>query len=166
MTEMTPEQAAAAEKMAEALHHQEMNEIVSLGRTEYGSEAFDDASQTVASKLGERALPVTAALRQFDFPHRIVQHLADNPNDLEAISKLPINRMLVELARIESRMAPNGRVNTFADPMWKSPTLKGRVSDADWNRGAGDAMSEAAFSKEFDRRMAERYERKRARGWG
>jgi hypothetical protein len=107
-----------------------------------------------------------AAMRQFDFPHRIVQHLADNPNDLEAISKLPTARMIVEIARIESRMAPNGRVNAFADPAWKAPAARGRVSDADWGRGFGDTMSDAAFNKEFDRRQAERYERKRAKGWG
>jgi hypothetical protein len=54
MVEVTPEQAAAAEKMAEAQHHREVNEIIDLGRNEYGSESFDDASQTVASKLGDK----------------------------------------------------------------------------------------------------------------
>jgi hypothetical protein len=138
-----------------------VSEIIDLGRREYGSEQFDADSQAVAEKLGNRTQEFMVLARQMDHPHRIIKHLADNTNALDAISKMPTPRAIVELARIESRSASYGHVQTFAQPAWKSPEMKGRVSDADWATNGGANLSDREWNREFDRRWAERRARRR-----
>ncbi|HEY8006033.1 MAG TPA: hypothetical protein VIE66_04350 [Methylocella sp.] len=151
----------AAQAIALQTHAKELGEIIELGRTEFGTGNFDDASQIVADKLGPRTQEAVAMLRQFDFPHRLVAELANAPEKLEKLAKMPAGRLAAELARIESRMTSNGHAITGADPAWKGPTVRGRVSDADWKKSFGEGMSEAAFDKEFRRRQAGRAARRR-----
>ncbi len=146
------------------VHLHEVNEIVSLGRETYGHDQFDADSQVVADKLGVRTAEFMALARQFDNPHKLVKHFADRPGELEALSKLPTARILTEISRIEARSAPYGHAVTRADPLWKSDASKGgRISNADWNRGVADSLTDAQFDREFNRRQAERRERRG--GW-
>jgi hypothetical protein len=72
------------------------------------------------------------------------------------LAKLSPARQAVEISRIEAQMAPHGHVNTGTDRLWKSPAVRGRISDEDWARTAGEGLSDAAWNREFDRRMKER----------
>jgi hypothetical protein len=96
------------------------------------------------------------ALRQFDKPHDVLVHLANNPQRLKQIAKLNTARQVVELARVESQLSSFGHTQTGADPAWKLPSAKGgRVSDDEWHAG-GDNLSDSKWHAEFDRRQRER----------
>ena len=88
----------AAQAIALQTHAKELGEIIELGRTEFGTGNFDDASQIVADKLGPRTQEAVAMLRQFDFPHRLVAELANAPEKLEKLAKMPAGRLAAELA--------------------------------------------------------------------
>jgi hypothetical protein len=158
LTQQELDHLVAQNKMAVAQHEKEVNEIVAIGQDNYGAQVFDDASQTIADKLGPRAQELMLLAKQFDAPHRLIVELSNNPEQLERLGKMPTARMITELARIESRMAPHGHVSTGAAPAWKGQK-GGRVSDTDWRANAGDNLSDKAWSREFDRRMAARGQR-------
>jgi hypothetical protein len=141
---------------AAAQHQHDLGEIIELGRKEFGSDAFDADSEVVAGKLGVKTAEFMWLAKQMDHPHRLVKHLADNPKRLEALAQMPLARQAVELARIESQSAPHGHVSTYAQPAWQAPEMRGRVSDSDWNANGGANLSDKAWHKEYDRRMAER----------
>jgi hypothetical protein len=136
--------------------------IIEVGRAHFGAAGFDEASQVVAETLGDKTNAVMDTLRQFDKPHEVIAHLANNEGQLKALAKLSPARQAIEIARIEAQMASNGHVNTGADPLWKTPAVRsGRVSDEDWSRSFGEGLSERQFDKEFWRRQEERAKRRR-----
>jgi hypothetical protein len=147
-------------KAALAEHHKEVNAIIELGRGEFGRDQFDQDSQVVAQKLGNRTQEAMALLRQFDAPHRLIKHFADNESALDAFSKMNTARQITELARIEARSSSYGHVRTGADPAWKTPAGRGRMSNEDWNATGGDALSDAEWHREYDRRQAQRRRRR------
>ena len=152
-------QMSPQEQMALAQHAKEVEAIVALGRENHGDASFDRASQEVADAIGqERLQPFVAALKQFDRPDTVLMHLATNPDRLERISKLPLQRQLVEIAKIEAEHAPHGHSrDTGAQPLWTRPEARanGRVSDDVWRRG-GDDLSDDKWFAEFDRRQEKR----------
>jgi hypothetical protein len=153
----TDPQGGARQQMAEARFQKDISDIVDIGRTEFGSDTFDQHSHVIAEKFGDRRREFMAVASQFDAPHRIIVHLSDNPRRLETIAKLPTHRMIAEIAKIESEMSPHGHSETFAEPSWRRPESRtGRVSDSDWKRNYGANLSDAQFDKEFNRRMTER----------
>jgi hypothetical protein len=156
-------QARAAAEMQEAAFQRDAEKITELGRETFGAQVFDDAVSTVAGKLGPDGVRVfTQIVSQFDQPHAVVKHLADNEGRLEALGKMPVPRVITEIARIESQMAPHGYTPTGNDPAWKKlPRGGSRMSDSDWNSGLSDKLTDQQFHKEWDRRAAERSKRVR-----
>jgi hypothetical protein len=150
--------AQAQHEMALAQHQHEVDRIVEIGRQTFGSKQFDEDSAVFAEALGDKTLPVMAALRQFDAPHAIVKHLADNPRRLAEIAKMPDARQIVELARIESQAAPHGHTETSREPAWKaSPPDSSRVSDEEWRANGGSRLTDDQWTREFNRRHKERF---------
>lgn len=157
-----PQYIEAQNRIAAETHAREVDQIIEIGRNQFGAANFDDAADVVAKKLGPRSQEFMAIARQFDRPHEIVAHLANNESRLDQLSKLSTERQIIELGRIEAQFAPHGNVNTGADPLWKTPAVRsGRVSDEEWSRHAGEGLSERQWAREFDRRMAERSKRVR-----
>jgi hypothetical protein len=150
------------ERMAEAQHAIDVGEIIEIGRKHFGTATFDEASDTVAKALGGGKIQHFMNIaRQFDRPHELVNHLAGNERQLQELAKMSPARQIVELGRIEARMAPHGHVPTGADPLWKTPAVRNsRVSDEDWGRSYGEGMSDKAFDKEFWRRQEQRAKRR------
>jgi hypothetical protein len=157
---MTPEEVEALQARYPQHAQQpslakDIDQIVEVGRTQFGNAGFDDASQVVAETLADKTNAVMATIAQFDRPHEIIAHLANNEPQLKALAKLSPARQAVELARIEAQMTSNGHVNTGAEPLYKQPALRsGRVSDEDWSRSFGEGLSDAQWFKQFDRRQA------------
>jgi hypothetical protein len=149
------EQARATQQT----HQLEVNAIVDAGREKLGSERFDEMSATVAQALGARVGEFMGAARQFDSPVELIEKLADDPRELERISKLPTARMLVEIARIESRLNPSGHAVTTTDPVWKKKAVG--FKEADWNTPLQDRLDDKSYDKIFFKRMEERAARRR-----
>jgi hypothetical protein len=149
------EQARAAQQT----HQLEVNAIVDAGRERHGSDRFDEMSATVAEKLGDRTAEFMQAARQFDSPVELIERLADDPRELERLAKLPTARMLVEIARIESRLNPSGHAVTTTDPVWKRKSIG--FKEADWNTPLQDRLSDREYNKIFEKRMAERWSKRR-----
>jgi hypothetical protein len=149
--------AAAQQQMAVAQHIKECNEITEVGRETFGTAVFDEAAETVVGELGpEKTAQFMALARGFDKPAEVIKHLSDNPSRLKQLAKLNAERQAIEIARIESQLAPHGHTDTGSNPAWKLPSARGgRVSDEEWHRG-GDNLSDAAWHREFDRRTKER----------
>jgi hypothetical protein len=91
---------------------------------------------------------------KFNMPDKIIADLANDPARLEKFSKLNAHQQAVEAARMESRYASHGHVQTGAEPAWRSTHKNsGRVSDSDWKSNFGAGLSDAAWNREFDRRQ-------------
>lgn len=152
-------QMSPQEQIALAQHAKEVEQIVELGRQNHGDASFDRASQEVADAIGqERLQPFVAALKQFDRPDDVLMHLSNNPDRLERIAKLPLQRQITEIAKIEAEHSPHGHSrDTGAQPLWTRPEARknGRVSDDVWRRG-GDELSDDQWFREHDRRIEAR----------
>jgi hypothetical protein len=140
-------------------HQLEVNAIVDAGREKLGSARFDEISATVAEKLGGKLGEFMSAARQFDSPVELIETLADDPRTLERLATLPTARMLVEIARIESRLAPSGHAVTTTDPVWKRKSIG--FKEADWNTPLQDRLSDKEYDKVFFKRQEERAARRR-----
>jgi hypothetical protein len=163
MTDEEQRLLQAQQDMLVAEHLKEVGEISEIGRTVLGREEWDNAEQTVTAALGspERIGAFAGALRGMDKPVEILSHLANNPTRLAEFSKLPPQRQLVEMSRIEAEHSSYGNVRTGRAPQWKNPEVRsGRVSDEEWARTGGSALDDSRWNREFDRRMAERSEKK------
>ena len=91
---------------------------------------------------------------KFNMPDRVLMDLTNDTARLERFSKLTPHQMAIEIARMESRYASHGHVETGAEPAWKATHKSGgRVSDADWKHNFGAGLSDAAWNREFDRRQ-------------
>jgi hypothetical protein len=149
----------AAKEAQEAMSQlcKEVDGIIDVGRANFGSRSFDDASQVVAEVLGQKSQGVMDILRGFDKPHDVIMHLAQNEGALKQLAKLSPQRQAIEISRIEGQLSPYGHVATGAEPAWKQPEARrGRASDDNWRTTGGHGLSDAAWSREHDRRMAER----------
>jgi hypothetical protein len=135
----------------------ESSALIQTGQERWG-ERFNEASQVVADKLGPEKVPGFMDVnRQMDLGPDIIMHLADNPGRLEALARLPVERMSTELARIEAQMSPHGRVTTDPNAAWKQTSSRtGRVSDVDWKRNHGANLTDEQWHREFDRREREK----------
>ena len=142
----------------------DVKKFVDVGQREFGTERFDAASQALANAVGGRLNETLAVLRQADAPHRLVVELADDPQRLERFAKLSPERQRAEISLRENRNAPYGRALASADPLYKNPAFSGGpVSDADWNSGIADRMSDKDAFAEIDRRIEERVKRRGGR---
>jgi hypothetical protein len=145
-------------------HNTEVAEIVKIGQREFGAERFDKASQAFHDALGERTQATMQVLRHSQTPHRHIVEIAEDPQKLERFAKHSIEGQRAEISSKENRNASYGRVTVAADPAWKSPALSGKpVSDADWNSGIADRMSDKDAFAEIDRRWRERAEKRGGR---
>ncbi len=153
------QQQQQEQRAAIQTHQLEVNAIVDAGREKLGSERFDEMSATVAEKLGDKVGEFMAAARQFDSPVELIEKLADDPRELERLAKLPTARMLVEIARIESRLAPSGHAITTADPVWKRKSIG--FKDSDWGTPLQDRLSDSEYNKQFEKRMQARWAKRR-----
>lgn len=142
---------------------EDIHQIITVGQANYGSRNFDEACQVVADALGTKSGQMMEVLRQFDMPHDVIMTLASDKRRLDQFAKLSPQRQAIEVARIEAQRAPYGHVDTGGAPAWKRPEARqGRVSDDLWRTTAGDSIKDdATWSREFDRRMAERSKRVR-----
>jgi hypothetical protein len=147
------------QRAAQQTHQLEVNAIVDAGRERHGSDRFDEMSATVAEKLGNRTAEFMSAARQFDSPVELIERLADDPRELERLAKLPTARMLVEIARIESRLAPSSHAVTTTDPVWKRKSIG--FKEVDWNGPLQDRLSDKEYDKIFQKRQEERAARRR-----
>ena len=138
---------ALAEREANEIqtHTKEVSEIVKIGQREYG-ERFDKASQALVDKLGDRVQQTMQVLRHSQEPHKHIMELGDDAARLEEFAKLSADAQRAEIAYRENRSAPFGRVTAAADPLWKSPVMKGEgMSDADWGSGKADRLTDKQF---------------------
>jgi CO/xanthine dehydrogenase Mo-binding subunit len=162
---VTPEEAAAlqqhyAQQQAQPSLEKDIRDIVEIGRTHFSTATFDDQSQTVADVLGDKKNQVLQILAEFDRPHEVIAHLAQNEAQLKKLATLSPARQVIEIGKIEARLSSS--VNTGADPLWKTPAVRsGRVSDADWKTSFGEGLDDKRFDKEFWRRQEERGKRRR-----
>ena len=113
-------------------HSKTVEQLVEYGRNEHGSQNFDDASQVFVQALGqERAQQVLADLVKFNAPDRVIVDLSNDTARLEKFAKLTPHQQAVEIARMESRYASHGHVETGSEPAWQQTHKKGgRVSDS------------------------------------
>jgi hypothetical protein len=157
MTEYEVEQLKAT-LAAQGSHKQSsvMDQLVEVCRTNFGEENFDRAAEVVVSKLGqERADVLRRALPSTNNPGEIITHLESNPNRLESMAKMSQDDFVFEIARIEAERGP--RTAHGNEPAWMNQAKHGgRVSDARWAATGGDELSDRAWHREFDRRMAAR----------
>ena len=133
-------QMSPQEQIAQAQHEQEVQAIVELGRANHGDAVFDQTCQQVADAIGqERLQPFIVALKQFDSPDAVLTHLANNPDRLERISKLPLQRQIVEIAKIESEHSSHGHSHdTLAQPRWTRPEARAaKISTAQFRKDGG-----------------------------
>jgi hypothetical protein len=138
-------------------HKAEVDEIVKLGQRKYGAR-FDEASETLAKALGDRTQQTMQVLRHSQTPHQHIMDLAADPQRLERFAKLPIEAQRAEISSQEKGNAPYGRVIVAADPAWKNPGKNGTelMSDADWNSGASDLLSDEDFFRNANARVEKR----------
>ena len=146
---------------AESAHRNEVAAIIQQGQEQYGSSQFDDISNTVATALGAGTANFMTAVRAFDNPTEIIRHLGENPDRLDRFAKLPAARQLVELAKIQGEMSPNGTFATAADPAWKKSAGGRRMSERDFASPLQDTLSDAAYDEIFFKKMDRRYGRTR-----
>jgi hypothetical protein len=133
-------QMSPQEQIAVAQHAKEVEAIVELGRQNHGDASFDRSCADVADAIGqERLQPFVAALKQFDRPDDVLMHLANNPDRLERISKLPLQRQIVEIAKIESEHSSYGHsYDTLAQPRWTRPEARApKISTAQFRKDGG-----------------------------
>ncbi len=112
VAQMSEQQQAALRQLA-----QDTKTLVEVGRETYGAGSFDDACVEFTSACGDRQTEAVHVLMQFDRPHEIIAHLANNPDWLKQFAKLPTHRQVIEAGRIEAQLSSHGHVETVADPM-------------------------------------------------
>jgi hypothetical protein len=153
---------AAQAQIYQQQHAQDTSALIEVGRGNFGAREFDEASQALADAVGPRIREVVDVIRGFDKADAIIHHLANNPTRLEQFAKLNPERQKVEAARIEAQMSNFGHVHTGHQPAWKDPEIRnGRTTDDNWRRTGGANLSDKAWSREHDRRMAQRHKE----GW-
>jgi hypothetical protein len=151
------------QKQAQQLHAR-ASKIVEVGRKEYGHDRFDGASQAVADALGDRLQQTIGVLSESDTPHRHIVELAEDERRLQEFARLAPERQRAELALRQNRTAPFGYSRASAEPAYLTPAFSGnRMSDADWNSGAADNLSESQWQKQWEARQKERTERRGGR---
>jgi hypothetical protein len=151
------------QKQAQQLHAR-ASKIIEVGRKEFGHDRFDGASQAVADALGERLPQTIAVLQEFDTPHRHIVELAEDERRLQEFARLGPERQRAELSLRQNRTAPFGYSRASAEPAYLTPAFSGdRMSDADWNSGAADNLSESQWQKQWEARQKERTERRGGR---
>lgn len=149
------QQAQQLNRQASQQHNQELDVLVDVGRTHYGTRAFDEAAAAVVGVLGEKKDQVTTMLRELEKPQDVLMHLAENEAQLKALVQLSPARQRTELARIEARMTSYGHVPTGSEREWIRPESRtGRTSDQDWKASFGSNLSDRQWNAEFDRRQA------------
>ena len=171
LTPQDVQQLRHLQSLSDQVQHQaltqnaDVQKIVSVGQREYGTEKFDAASQAFANAIpAERLNDTLAVLRQADAPHRFIVELSDDPQKLERFARLSPERQRAEISLRENRAAPYGRALASADPLYKSAALSGGpVSDADWNSGIADRMSDKDAFAEIDRRWEEKCKKRGGR---
>jgi hypothetical protein len=145
--------AAALRDMAVVQHSQDMQQIIGAGRSTYGTAEFDNASERVSKAFGEQVGVLTEALRAYDRPGDLVMELAKRGDDelanLQRAARGTPTRLLAQLAKMESQIAPN---QTYADetPSWRKVDHTGRISRDAFFSGDSDSTGDKAWSRAFD----------------
>jgi hypothetical protein len=147
----TPEQliarAQAQAAMAQEQLNRNVNTVIQQGYEDYGQGTFDTLSQDLSDAIGkENVGPVMASIIQCDAPTRVIQHLAEFPDEAKRIASMPPARRQAALARIENQVMPNGPGNVGADPAWV-----GRAKGGE-SRSLGDDVSDAVWERNFKRK--------------
>jgi hypothetical protein len=155
-------QAQAAEAQQQQAHLNAAQKAIQIGREEFGTDRFDTA-RAAFSDLSEQSVAVL--LNSDDAPRHIVE-LANDPEALKKFKELPLNRQQQFLDRRQKDLAPYGHVHTGPTPQWQMRDNSGRLSDSNWNSRAQDFLSDDQWSKEYDRRMAKRFEDRKWKGRG
>lgn len=162
-------QENSAQEQQEAYAKQVMLEgraISERGQIIWGRQTWDDAvgavSKQISQRLGcseaEAQMRLAHDIRHYDRPDELIMHLAGNSDRMDRILGMTPQQQQVEFARIESQMSPFGRPSEGKRPAWQTVSNDGsRVSDSDWSRSGGSALSDQNFSREWDRRMSERF---------
>ena len=96
----------AASAVAQQAHAKKTGAIIDAGRDEFGVKAFDQASQAVADDFGPAVGLFIEALHELPDSHKVIMHLAANPDIAEAIAVMPPHRMGAALAREAAKLAP------------------------------------------------------------
>lgn len=136
MTDTPEEQALKSYQSA-------VDQIVGLGREDYGDQSFDEMSGEIASAIGAaHIVPFMVSVAETDAPQRIIEHLANNPDRAKKIAAMSPARRAAELGRIEAQLMPNGS-GAGAEPAWKS---RARSTD---KRGLGDDLDDKTWEKNF-----------------
>jgi len=153
------EMRQAQQQMIIAQHNEAVKGITKVGHAVYGKKSFDDAANVVGAKLADRTYEFVEIAKEFDDPAGPVMTLANNPTQLEQMSKLPTARMVTEIARIESRSKPHGHATTGNQPAWQTVDHSGHVSYEEWQKTGGSQFGndqDEAWNRAFDKVQAER----------
>jgi hypothetical protein len=139
------------------------HELKALGDREYGADDFGRASRVVAEKFGQQFDEFTVQVMERDNAHRLIHHLAANERELEQVKALPAHRRPTALANIESRWSGHGHLSTASQPAWRQRAGHAYLSEQDFHSPASDALTEAEWQRNYERRRKARVERKG--GW-
>jgi hypothetical protein len=151
------EMERARQEMFAAELQRTAKEIEKQGHTLFGKRTYDEAQNFVAKKLGERAPEFVTYIAEADTPAAVVMEYAADERRLEALAKLPPNRMLKDVIATEVKSKSYSPAITQNQPMWRNPGMtEGHVSAEEWRHTGGEGLSDEAWNKNFDRLSAER----------
>lgn len=154
-TAPTPEEQLVQLRQAHdqqmAAMHESTLKVIEVGREEFGAEAFDEMSASVADAIGRDNIgSVMSSIIETDMPDKIIAHLAQHPDEAKKIAQMNPSRRSAALGRIESQLLPHSNGPSIgADPAWKHKAA-GRVNLND------DTVSDQQWSRAFDRKMRDR----------
>lgn len=114
-TERLVEQRAQ-QKAAEQALAGKTKSVIDDGYKEYGRAAFDEAAQTLAEDTGPAFNHIRDALLEIPDSHRLVKHLADNPDISSDLAGLSPARLGVALARVAEEIRPKPKAISKAPP--------------------------------------------------
>ena len=158
-------QALATEHQAqEKARNSNLAQLKKVGSMDFGARHFDAAIGTIAQGVPNNLALVESLLESEHAPELVMQ-IAEDEGLQKQLATMTPQQQRQFVARLEMRRAPHGMVSGN-EPSWRQANEARRVSDDAWRTNYGEGMSDQAWSREYDRRQAERFKAKRERGWG
>ena len=130
------------------------NAIYAEGVKQYGKEEFDDAVQAMGHSFGQ-ALPVVIdTLIDLPDAQRLISHLADNPDLMDALAAMPAHKLAAALAREANKVsAPKARPKSNAPKPIRPVATRGAAEpEIDMEKMTMEQLAKAWDKRDFERR--------------
>jgi len=126
----------AEQKARQALQEKEYadkaTQAYNKGRTEYGEQEFRSAADNLnlAGVLDPSNALFVSTVLELDNAHKVLYHLGQNPEEAQSLAALPVARMAVELAKLDTKLGkpPSKAVSSAPAPV--TPVNTGRATVA------------------------------------